>query len=236
MKPTGQRILVAEDEPAMRELLEYNLLREGFAVTLCENGEEAGLAIRDTPPDLAVLDWMLPARSGIALCRDIRANPATANLPVIILTARTAIEDRVRGFEYGADDYLSKPFSMVELISRIRALLRRASPRSHSGTITVGEFELNPVTRRVCRGKNAIHLGPKEFGILQILMNQPGRVFSREELLESVWGPGNFVDLRTVDVNITRLRRALGASKKRNPIRTVRLGGYAFDETIAEGA
>lgn len=232
------RLLVAEDDAAMRELLDYNLAHEGFRVTLCENGEEAGELIRDATPDLAILDWMLPKRSGIVVCRDIRANPATARLPVLMLTARAAVEDRLRGFEYGADDYLSKPFEFAELVSRVRALLRRATaaPVDAGGPYLAADIRLDPAKRRVTQGDRQIRLGPKEFGVLECLISEPGRVFSREELLERVWGSDVFVDARTVDVSIARLRQSLGARRGRKPIRTIRLGGYALeDEDSADG-
>lgn len=224
----GERILVAEDDSAMAELLQFNLAHDGFETELCADGGEAARRLRESPPDLAILDWMLPVRSGLALCRDIRSNPAIAALPVLILTARGTVEDRLRGFDAGADDYLGKPFEMAELISRVRALLRRAVRRPTGAPLSVGGIRLDPVQRRVRAGDRPVHLGPKEFSILECLMREPGRVFSREELLEAVWGPDVFVDLRTVDVNVNRLRKALQKDDGRKHIRTVRLGGYAI--------
>lgn len=228
--PDGARIMVAEDDAALAELLRFNLHHEGYETVLCADGNEAARLLRDSPLRLAILDWMLPARSGLKLCRDIRANPATAGMPVMILTARTTVEDRLRGFDAGADDYLGKPFEMAELVSRVKALLRRTEGYPAGAQMKVGAITLDPVRRRVRNGGRAVSLGPKEYGILECLMREPGRVYSREELLDAVWGPDSYVDPRTVDVNVNRLRQALGKNGGGEPIRTIRLGGYAIDE------
>ena len=238
---TQQHVLVAEDESGLRDLLVYNLDREGFRTTACEDGETAANSIRVERPDLALLDWMLPRRSGIEVCREVRANPMTASLPVIMLTARSEVADRVAALDSGADDYVTKPFSMVELISRVRAVLRRAEAYREEGALRVGDIVLDARMRSACRGGQPVHLGPKEFGILECLMRDPGRVFSREDLLEAVWGRNAFVDPRTVDVNVNRLRRALKVQGATDAIRTVRLGGYALksgdaQETKGSGA
>lgn len=225
----GPSILVAEDDSALAELLRFNLDHKGYKTTVCVDGDEAGWMLRDTPPSLAILDWMLPARSGLKLCRDIRANPVTAAMPVLILTARTEVDDRLRGFEAGADDYLGKPFEMAELVSRVKALLRRAESHPVKTLLSVGAITLDPVQRKVHDGNRPVHLGPKEYGILECLMREPGKVYSREEILEAVWGPDSFIDFRTVDVNVNRLRHALRQDVGRTTIRTVRLGGYAIE-------
>ncbi len=231
--PEDVRILVAEDDSALAELLRFNLEHEGYETVLCADGEEAARMLRDSPPRLAILDWMLPARSGLKLCRDIRANPVTAGMPVMILTARTTVEDRLRGFDAGADDYLGKPFEMAELVSRVKALLRRAEGYPAGTQMEVGAVTLDPVRRRVRSGERTVPLGPKEYGILECLMREPGRVYSREELLDAVWGPDSYVDPRTVDVNVNRLRQALVKGGGGGLIRTVRLGGYAIDDLDA---
>ena len=231
---TQQHVLVAEDEWGLRDLLVYNLDREGFRTTACEDGETAANTIRVARPDLVLLDWMLPKRSGIEVCREVRANPMTASLPVIMLTARGEVEDRVAALDCGADDYVTKPFSMAELISRVRAVLRRVEAHSKEGALRVGDIVLDARMRSVRRGGKPVHLGPKEFGILECLMRDPGRVFSRQDLLESIWGRNAFVDPRTVDVNVNRLRRALEVQGAIDVIRTVRLGGYAFNSGDAQ--
>lgn len=213
----------------MLELLAYNFRQAGFEVECATDGLTAGKSLRGNPPALAVLDWMLPGRSGLALCRDLRRQPAGAAVPVILLTARTAVEDRVRGLECGADDYIAKPFAMEELLARARAVLRRTPAQHHAATLQAGGILLDRSTRRVrCHGTE-VHLGPKEFGILELLMREPGRVYSREELIDVVWGDQGFVGVRTVDAHVTRLRRALRGSDGTNPIRTIRLGGYALN-------
>ena len=222
-------ILVVEDEEALATLLEYNLGKEKFEVTLASDGEEAMLKIEEQAPDLVILDWMLPKVSGIEVCRRIRAKPETKNLPIIMLTARSEEADRIRGLETGADDYLTKPFSNDELVARVRAVLRRIRPGLVEDKVTVGDIEVDRVSHRVTRGDKEIHIGPTEFRLLDHLIQHPGRVFSREQLLNAVWGSDVFVEVRTVDVHIGRLRKALNKHKQGDPIRTVRSAGYALD-------
>ena len=232
----GARILVVEDEEALAALLEYNLRKEGFDVLAAPDGEEALLAFEEDEPDLVILDWMLPGASGVEVCRRIRARSETQDVPVIILTARGEEEDRVRGLETGADDYITKPFSVPELIARVRALLRRARPAVASEVARFGDLMLDRATRRVYRAGREIHLGPTEFRLLDCLMQRPGRVLSREQLLDLVWGRDINVELRTVDVHIGRLRKALNRKGESDPIRTVRAAGYALDDAYPEGA
>ncbi|GAB4491708.1 MAG: phosphate regulon transcriptional regulator PhoB [Parvularculaceae bacterium] len=222
-------ILVVEDEISLATLLEYNLSREGFKVSIARDGEEALLKVAEEAPDLVILDWMLPKVSGIEVCRRLRARPETRNMPVIMLTARGEESDRIRGLDTGADDYLTKPFSMVELTARIRAVLRRIRPALVDNAVTCGDIELDRTAHRVRRGGHEIHLGPTEFRILDHLIQHPGRVFSREQLLNAVWGSDVFVEERTVDVHIGRLRKALNKYADSDPIRTVRAAGYALD-------
>jgi len=225
------RILVVEDEEALSALLEYNLAKEGFDVHLSGDGEDALLLVEEDKPDLVVLDWMLPGLSGIEICRRIRARADTRDTPVIMLTARSDEEDRIRGLDTGADDYLTKPFSIPELTARVRALLRRSRPTLSAEVATFGDLTLDRETRRVRRGDREVHLGPTEFRLLDCLMQRPGRVFSREQLLDLVWGRDVYVEARTVDVHVGRLRKALNRRGERDPIRTVRAAGYALDET-----
>ena len=229
----GAKILVVEDDQSLAELLNYNLGREGFAVSLATDGEEALIAVDEDAPDLVVLDWMLPHISGIEICRQLRARTETKDLPVIMLTARGEEEDRVRGLEIGADDYLTKPFSMTELVARVRAVLRRIRPTIASNVATFGDITLDRETCRVRRGSRDVHLGPTEFRLLDVLMQRPGRVFSREQLLDRVWGHDVYVEIRTVDVHVGRLRKALNRRGEKDPVRTVRSAGYALDETYA---
>lgn len=224
-------IMVIEDEEALSALLEYNLQREGFTPHVVADGDEAMLAIEEERPDLVVLDWMLPGLSGIEICRRIRARTDLADMPVIMMTARGEEADRIRGLDTGADDYLTKPFSIPELIARIRALLRRARPGISSDVATFGDLVLDRETRRVHRAGREIHLGPTEFRLLDCLMHRPGRVYEREQLLDLVWGRDVHVEIRTVDVHIGRLRKALNRKGEADPIRTVRAAGYALDET-----
>jgi len=225
------RILVVEDEEALSALLEYNLGKEGFDVHLSADGEDALLIVEEDKPDLVVLDWMLPGLSGIEICRRIRARADTRDTPVIMLTARSDEEDRIRGLDTGADDYLTKPFSIPELTARVRALLRRTRPTLSAEVATFGDLTLDRETRRVRRGDREVHLGPTEFRLLDCLLQRPGRVFSREQLLDLVWGRDVYVEARTVDVHVGRLRKALNRRGERDPIRTVRAAGYALDET-----
>ncbi len=228
------RILVVEDEETLSVLLTYNLEAEGFVVECCERGDEADIRMQENPPDLVILDWMLPGVSGLEICRRMRARQATRSLPVIMLTARGEESERVRGLSTGADDYMVKPFSVPELIARVRALLRRASPDRVASRLSAGNLELDRQNWRVHRGGRTIHLGPTEFRLLEYLMAKPGRVFSRAQLLDSVWGLTVEIDERTVDVHVGRLRKALSQEGDADPIRTVRGAGYAFDETFGQ--
>ena len=225
----GTSVLIVEDEEALATLLEYNLNKENFDVSIAADGEEGLLKIKENMPDVVILDWMLPKISGIEICRQIRSMPETRNIPIIMLTARSEEADRIRGLETGADDYLTKPFSTKELIARVKAVLRRIRPGLADDTVTVGDIEIDRVSHRVQRGDKEIHLGPTEFRLLDHLIQHPGRVFSREQLLNAVWGSDVFVEVRTVDVHIGRLRKALNKFKQGDPIRTVRSAGYALD-------
>ena len=227
------KILIVEDEEAISHLLAYNLGKEGFAVTVAADGDEAMITVAEQRPDLVLMDWMLPNVSGIELCRQLRARTETREIPVIMLTARGEEEDRVRGLELGADDYVTKPFSMSELVARMRAVLRRAAPALAGDVASYADLVLDRQICRVRRGKRDVHLGPTEFRLLDVLMQRPGRVFSREQLLDRVWGQDVYVEIRTVDVHVGRLRKALNRRGDRDPIRTVRSSGYALDETYA---
>ena len=222
-------ILVMEDEDALATLLQYNLEKEGYRVVIASDGDEGMLQIDERLPDLVLLDWMLPGLSGIEVCRRIRGKSETRNLPIIMLTARGEESDRIRGLDTGADDYLTKPFSMIELIARIRAVLRRIRPGLADDRINHGDIVIDRVAHRVRRAGNEIHLGPTEFRLLDHLMQHPGRVFSREQLLDAVWGCDVYVEARTVDVHVGRLRKALNVEGTVNPIRTVRSAGYSLD-------
>lgn len=223
-------VLVVEDEDALITLLEYNLNKEDYIVRSAADGEEAWLMIEEEMPDLVILDWMLPKLSGIELCRRLRGKVETRNLPIIMLTARGEEGDRIRGLDTGADDYITKPFSMSELLARIRAVLRRIRPALAEDLVTFGEIILDRTTHRVRRGELDIHLGPTEFRLLDHLIQHPGRVFSREQLLDAVWGSDVYVEERTVDVHIGRLRKALNPNGEKDPIRTVRSAGYSLDD------
>ena len=222
-------VLVVEDEDALSTLLQYNLEKEGYDVAVAGDGEEALIQVDERQPDLVVLDWMLPKVSGIEVCRRLRSRPETRNMPIIILTARGEETDRIRGLDTGADDYVVKPFSMTELTARIRAVLRRIRPGLAEDRIRHGDLVIARVAHRVKRGLREVHLGPTEFRLLDYLMQHPGRVFSREQLLDAVWGSDVYVEARTVDVHIGRLRKALGVSETDDPIRTVRSAGYSLD-------
>ncbi len=227
------KVLVVEDEEAISHLLKYNLTAEGFEVSIVDDGDEALMAAEDFQPDIILLDWMLPHVSGIEICRQLRARSETRNIPVIMLTARAEEEDRLRGFEKGADDYVTKPFSMKELVARIQAVLRRANPAAAGNVVTFGDIVLDRDTMRVTRGGTTVTLGPTEFRLLEVLIKRPGRVYSREQLLDRVWGQDIYVEARTVDVHIGRLRKALNKGGLVDPIRTVRASGYALDETYS---
>ncbi len=222
-------VLVVEDEDSLATLLQYNLEKEGYDVALAGDGEEALLLVDERLPDLIVLDWMLPKVSGIEVCRRLRQRNETRNVPIIMLTARGEETDRVRGLDTGADDYVVKPFSMTELSARIRAVLRRLRPGLAEDRVRRGDLLIDRVAHRVKRAGAEIHLGPTEFRLLDYLMQHPGRVFSREQLLDAVWGSDVYVEARTVDVHIGRLRKALGVSDADDPIRTVRSAGYSLD-------
>ena len=226
----GARIMVVEDEEALTELLRYNLEGDGYDVETVMRGDDADTRLKEHIPDLIVLDWMLPGISGIELCRRLRSRPATAQLPIIMLTARGEETDRVRGLATGADDYIVKPFSVPELLARVAALLRRAKPERVNAILQAGDISLDRERRRVLRGDAEIELGPTEFRLLEFLIQSPGRVYSREQLLDGVWGSEVYIDERTVDVHVGRLRKALSTGKQADPIRTVRGSGYSFDE------
>ncbi|HLK23244.1 MAG TPA: phosphate regulon transcriptional regulator PhoB [Caulobacteraceae bacterium] len=226
-------VLVVEDEDALSALLQYNLDKEGYQVTVAADGEEALVVVDETAPDLIVLDWMLPKVSGVEVCRRLRARPETRNMPIIMLTARGEETDRIRGLDTGADDYIVKPFSMNELAARIRAVLRRIRPGLADDRLQHGDITVDRVAHRVRRADLEIHLGPTEFRLLDYMMQHPGRVFTREQLLDAVWGSDVYVEARTVDVHIGRLRKALKRSGDADPIRTVRSAGYSLDTAAA---
>lgn len=226
MKPY---ILIVEDEAALLTLLRYNLEKEGFEVGEAVDGEEALLMVAERRPDLVVLDWMLPTLSGIEVCRRIRCRPEARNVPIVMLTARGEEADRVRGLNSGADDYVVKPFSPAELVARIRAVLRRLRPAFGDEMLHYADLRMDLAAHKVTRDGAQIHLGPTEFRLLRHLMEHPGRVFTREQLLDSVWGPDIFIETRTVDVHVRRLRRALNGDRRPDLIRTVRSAGYALD-------
>jgi two-component system phosphate regulon response regulator PhoB len=228
------RVLIVEDEQALNLLLRYNLESEGFDVEIVERGDEAETRIREQQPDLIILDWMLPGVSGIEICRRLRARPETKQLPILMLTARGEETERIRGLATGADDYVVKPFSLPELLARVHALLRRSKPEQAMKILKSGDLELDREKKRVQRGGRDLHLGPTEFRLLEFLMLSPGRVFTREQLLDGVWGREAYIDERTVDVHVGRLRKALSRGREADPIRTVRGAGYSFNERFAE--
>ena len=228
MKP---HVLIVEDEAALVELLRYNLEQSGFRVGVAGDGEEALRSVQEDVPDLFLLDWMLPLMSGIEVCRQLRRQTGTANVPIIMLTARGEEGDRIRGLDAGADDYVSKPFSPTELVARIRAVLRRIRPALADEALGYADIVMDLVAHRVTRAGKPLHLGPTEFRLLRHFMEHPGRVFSREQLLDSVWGKDVYVEARTVDVHIRRLRMALNGESNTDLIRTVRAAGYALDAT-----
>ena len=223
-------ILIVEDEADLRELMRYNLEAESFRIATAESGDEAVERIRDGVPDLILLDWMLPGLSGIELTRRWRSREETMRTPIIMITARGEEEERVRGLATGADDYVVKPFSLPELMARVKAILRRTSPDRVAEVLKIADIELDRAAHRVTRGLRQVRLGPTEFKLLEFLMESSGRVMSRTQLLDGVWGRDAFVDERTVDVHIGRLRKALIRGNERDPIRTVRSAGYVFGE------
>jgi len=222
-------ILVIEDEDALATLLQYNLEKEGYLVSVAGDGEEAMMLAEESNPDLVLVDWMLPKVSGIEVCRRLRGRQESRNVPIIMLTARGEEADRIRGLDTGADDYVVKPFSMTELFARIRAVMRRIRPGLADDQVRCGDIVIDRVAHRVRRDGTEVHLGPTEFRLLDYLMQHPGRVFSREQLLDAVWGSDVYVEARTVDVHIGRLRKALNNAGEGDPIRTVRSAGYALD-------
>ncbi len=226
---TKPHALIVEDEPALVELIKYNLIKEGYEVTVATDGEEALLTIEERQPDIVLLDWMLPKLAGIEVARRLRSKASTRNLPIIMLTARAEETDRIRGLDVGADDYMTKPFSMSELTARIRAVMRRIRPALAEDVVVVGDISIDRAAHRVVRNEVEVHLGPTEFRLLDYFIQHPGRVFSREQLLDAVWGSDVYVETRTVDVHIGRLRKALSKGGGEDPIRTVRSAGYALN-------
>jgi len=222
------QVLLVEDDPGLVELLSYNLERASFGIRVANDGETALLMVKEAKPDLLLLDWMLPGVSGLEVCRRLRRGDATATLPILILTARGEESDRVRGLDTGADDFMTKPFSVAELIARLRALLRRARPSLTAERLEFADLRMDLVSHRVTRNARPVHLGPTEWRLLRHLMENPGRVFSREQLLDAVWGHDVAIELRTVDAHIRRLRAAIVDSGESDPIRTVRNAGYAL--------
>ncbi|MCC5995968.1 MAG: phosphate regulon transcriptional regulator PhoB [Oceanicaulis sp.] len=222
-------VLIVEDEDALSELLQYNLKKEGFRVSVAADGEEAIMLVEERQPDVVLLDWMLPKISGIEVCRRLRSRQESRNLPIIMLTARGEEADRIRGLDTGADDYIIKPFLMKELFARVRAVLRRIRPGLAEDMVQAGDIVIDRVAHKVVRAGEDVHLGPTEFRLLDYFMQHPGRVFSREQLLDAVWGSDVYVETRTVDVHIGRLRKALNKVGGPDPIRTVRSAGYALN-------
>jgi two-component system, OmpR family, phosphate regulon response regulator PhoB len=225
IRPT---VLLVEDEPAQRELLAYNLEAEGFDVITADNGEDGLILVDENDPDLIVLDWMMPQLSGIEVCRRLKSNSKTRQIPVIILSARAEEVDRVRGLETGADDYVVKPYSVIELMARVKAHLRRIRAAAVGDRLEYGDIMLDPETHKVFRSQSELKLGPTEFRLLSTFMEKPGRVWSRDQLLDRVWGRDIYVDTRTVDVHVGRLRKALCQYGGDDPLRTVRGAGYAL--------
>lgn len=223
------KLLLVEDDPALLELLDYRFRNEGYNVRATPDGDEALMLASEDTPDLVILDWMIEGTSGIEVCRRLRRDKATAHVPIIMLTAREAEDDRIRGLDTGADDYLTKPFSPRELMARVAAVMRRIRPALAGETIEVGDIVLDPVAHRVVRRGHTLQLGPTEYRLLKFFMESPGRVFSRSQLLDGVWGTGSEIELRTVDVHIRRLRIALTLPGAKDPVRTVRSAGYSFE-------
>jgi two-component system phosphate regulon response regulator PhoB len=228
MRTNQPHVLVVEDEPAQREVLYYNLEAEGFRVTTAGNGEDGLMMVQEDPPDVLVLDWMLPSVSGIEVCRQLKMRADTRDIPIIMLSARSEEVDKVRGLETGADDYVVKPYSVSELLARVRTQLRRVRPSTVGQVLVFEDIQLDAETHRVTRDSLQLKLGPTEFRLLATLMEKPGRVWSREQLLDRVWGRDIYVDTRTVDVHVGRLRKALMQHGGPDPLRTVRGAGYAL--------
>lgn len=230
------KILVVEDEEPLALLLKYNLEAESYQVRVAYRGEEAEIAVSEDPPDLIILDWMLPGSSGLEMCRRWRSQRISKTIPIILLTARGEESDRIRGLTTGADDYVTKPFSVPELMARIRAILRRSNPERIADSLIVADITLDREAHRVMRNGREVKLGPTEFRLLEYLMESPGRVFSRAQLLDAVWGHDVYVDERTVDVHVGRLRKAINRGRDRDPIRTVRGAGYSLGERVSENS
>jgi two-component system phosphate regulon response regulator PhoB len=226
---TKPKLLLVEDDTALAELLEFRFQNEGYQVRMTGDGDDALVLAAEEVPDLIILDWMIEGTSGIEVCRRLRRDKATANVPIIMLTARGAEDDRIRGLDTGADDYMTKPFSPRELQARVAAVLRRLRPALAGETVVVGDLSLDPVAHRVERRGEKLALGPTEYRLLQFFMEHPGRVFSRGQLLDAVWGTGSEIEERTVDVHIRRLRKAIELDETNDPIRTVRSAGYSFE-------
>ena len=226
---TSPKLILVEDDPALSELLQFRFEKEGYSVRATPDGDEALVMAREDQPDLMILDWMIEGTSGIEVCRRLRRDKLTSHLPIIMLTARESEDDRVRGLEIGADDYLTKPFSPRELLARVAAVMRRIRPALAGESVQVGDIILDPVAHKVVRQGQALQLGPTEYRLLKFFMESPGRVFSRNQLLDGVWGTGSDIELRTVDVHIRRLRKAIEIDGATDPIRTVRSAGYALE-------
>ena len=226
---TKKTILVVEDDKSLLPMITYNIEKNGFQVRSATNGEDALLLIKEETPSLAIFDWMIPAPSGLELCKIVRRKPETSNLPIIMLTAKEEEEDRIKGLDCGADDYITKPFSPAELIARIKALLRRSSS-SQDQVLEFEDIKILTNQHKVYRGEARVHLGPTEYKLLKHFIENPGRVYSREQLLDSVWGHGIYIESRTVDTHIRRLRKALNLKGKKNLIRTIRATGYSIDK------
>lgn len=223
------KLLLVEDDEALAELLEFRFLKEGYQVRATPDGDDALMMAAEDVPDLVILDWMVEGTSGIEVCRRLRRDPATAGVPIIMLTARGSEDDRIRGLDTGADDYLTKPFSPRELLSRVAAIMRRVRPALAGQVIEAGDLSLDPVAHKAWRAGRELALGPTEYRLLQFFMERPGRVFSRGQLLDGVWGTGSDIELRTVDVHIRRLRKAIERDGTTDPIRTVRSAGYSLE-------
>ena len=229
MYVAAAKLLLVEDDPALLELLDYRFRNEGYDVRSTPDGDEALILASEDTPDLVILDWMIEGTSGIEVCRRLRRDKSTAHVPIIMLTAREAEEDRIRGLDTGADDYVTKPFSPRELMARVAAVMRRIRPALAGETVEVGDIVLDPVAHKVTRRGQTLQLGPTEYRLLKFFMESPGRVFSRSQLLDGVWGTGSEIELRTVDVHIRRLRKAIEMPGTKDPVRTVRSAGYAFE-------